>query len=137
LSANGSFTYKPNTDWSGTDSFTYKANNGLSDSNVATVTIIVNNLTPDQEIKKELEEMVKALVTAGALNAGQGNSLIAKCEVGIAKIKAGQKNNGCALLLSFINEVQSLIDNGDLKEEQGQPLIDKARNIMGELGCTS
>jgi VCBS repeat-containing protein len=42
LNTNGSFTYTPNADYSGTDSFTYKANDGQDDSNVATVTITVN-----------------------------------------------------------------------------------------------
>jgi Bacterial Ig domain/Bacterial Ig-like domain/FG-GAP-like repeat len=39
--ADGSFTYTPNTGFSGSDSFTYKANDGKLDSNTATVTITV------------------------------------------------------------------------------------------------
>ncbi|HEY6169749.1 MAG TPA: Ig-like domain-containing protein, partial [Verrucomicrobiae bacterium] len=42
LNTNGSFTYRPNTNFNGTDSFTYKANDGLADSGVATVTVTVN-----------------------------------------------------------------------------------------------
>ena len=42
LNVNGSFSYTPAANWSGTDSFTYKANDGIADSNVATVTITVN-----------------------------------------------------------------------------------------------
>ena len=42
LNSNGSFSYTPNANFSGSDSFTYKANDGVSDSNVATVTITVN-----------------------------------------------------------------------------------------------
>src|SRR5262249_49838901 len=42
VNSNGSFTYTPTTGWYGTDSFTYKANDGQADSNVATVTITVN-----------------------------------------------------------------------------------------------
>ena len=34
-------TYIPNPTWSGVDSFTFKANDGLIDSNIATVTITV------------------------------------------------------------------------------------------------
>ena len=41
LAADGSFTYDPATDYSGSDSFAYKANDGLADSNVATATIFV------------------------------------------------------------------------------------------------
>ncbi|WP_283806453.1 VCBS domain-containing protein, partial [Bradyrhizobium neotropicale] len=41
LNADGSFTYAPTADYNGTDSFTYKVNDGLADSNVATVNIVV------------------------------------------------------------------------------------------------
>lgn len=41
LSANGGFTYTPNTDFNGTDSFTYRANDGEANSGLATVTIAV------------------------------------------------------------------------------------------------
>ena len=42
LNPDGSFSYTPNPDFSGTDSFTYRADNGSTDSNVAMVTINVN-----------------------------------------------------------------------------------------------
>jgi VCBS repeat-containing protein len=42
LNSDGSFTYTPNANFFGTDSFTYKANDGIDDSDVATVTITVN-----------------------------------------------------------------------------------------------
>ncbi len=42
LNSNGSFTYTPVTGYTGTDSFTYKANDGVVDSNSATVTITIN-----------------------------------------------------------------------------------------------
>jgi len=44
LNANGSFTYRPNLNFFGSDSFTYKANDGSLDSNVATVSITVNSV---------------------------------------------------------------------------------------------
>ncbi|HEX8524521.1 MAG TPA: choice-of-anchor C family protein [Tepidisphaeraceae bacterium] len=40
--ANGSYTYTPNLNYNGPDSFTYKTNDGVSDSNVATVNLTVN-----------------------------------------------------------------------------------------------
>lgn len=39
LNANGSFTYTPNLNVTGTDSFTYRANDGVADSALATVTL--------------------------------------------------------------------------------------------------
>jgi VCBS repeat-containing protein len=42
LSADGSFTYTPNANFTGLDTFTYHANDGTADSNIATVTITVS-----------------------------------------------------------------------------------------------
>ncbi|NOT22470.1 MAG: DUF4347 domain-containing protein [Nitrospiraceae bacterium] len=42
LSADGSFVYRPNANFSGTDTFAYKVNDGMVDSNVASVTITVS-----------------------------------------------------------------------------------------------
>jgi VCBS repeat-containing protein len=42
ISPDGSFTYSPDDDFSGTDTFTYRASDGTATSNVATVTINVN-----------------------------------------------------------------------------------------------
>jgi hypothetical protein len=44
LNSDGSFTYTPNSGFSGIDIFTYKANDGKADSNTATVTITVNSV---------------------------------------------------------------------------------------------
>jgi len=43
LNSNGSFNYTPNADYHGVDSFTYMANDGVADSNVATVNISVSS----------------------------------------------------------------------------------------------
>jgi VCBS repeat-containing protein len=42
LNPNGSFTYTPDADYSGPDSFSYQANDGIADSNIATVVMTVN-----------------------------------------------------------------------------------------------
>ncbi|MGQ9576632.1 MAG: C25 family cysteine peptidase [Thermoguttaceae bacterium] len=44
LNADGSLTYSPEAGYCGKDSFTYKANDGLLDSNTATVSIKVNSI---------------------------------------------------------------------------------------------
>jgi VCBS repeat-containing protein len=45
LNSNGAFTYTPAANYSGTDFFTYTANDGIVDSNVATVNITVNPIS--------------------------------------------------------------------------------------------
>ena len=42
VNSNGSFTYTPSSGFAGPDSFTYKANDGSLDSNIATVSLTVN-----------------------------------------------------------------------------------------------
>ena len=42
LNADGSFSYTPGLNYNGADSFTYKANDGVGDSGIATVSIIVD-----------------------------------------------------------------------------------------------
>ncbi len=46
LNSDGSFTYTPTTGYVGSDSFTYLANDGIHNSNVATVSITVTAVTP-------------------------------------------------------------------------------------------
>ena len=44
LNADGSFAYTPAAGYYGTDSFTYRANDGILNSNTATVTITINHV---------------------------------------------------------------------------------------------
>ena len=44
LNANGSFNYRPATNYTGVDSFTYRASDGAAASGVATVTITITNI---------------------------------------------------------------------------------------------
>ena len=46
FNSDGSFDYTPDAGYVGTDSFTYKVNDGLTDSNTATVTLDVSNVKP-------------------------------------------------------------------------------------------
>jgi VCBS repeat-containing protein len=66
LNVNGSFTYTPSKDFSGTDSFTYKVNDGVLDSTVATVTITVNatNRAPEAVADSYTSHEDTALVVA-------------------------------------------------------------------------
>ena len=51
LSSDGAFVYEPVPNYFGTDSFAYKASDGTSDSNVASVSITVNEVSTPDEIE--------------------------------------------------------------------------------------
>ncbi|MBI4473545.1 MAG: PKD domain-containing protein [Acidobacteria bacterium] len=65
LNSNGSFTYVPNTGYYGTDTFTYKVNDGSLDSNIATVTITINQVV-----------LAVGRMTGGGSVFGQGNDRV-------------------------------------------------------------
>jgi VCBS repeat-containing protein len=50
LNSDGSFTYQPDQEYSGSDSFTYKANDGTTDSNTATVSLTIVNINDTPSI---------------------------------------------------------------------------------------
>ncbi len=56
LNPNGSFTYTPNSGFTGGDSFTYRANDGTDNSNTATVSINVQSVTPGTLVNGSFED---------------------------------------------------------------------------------
>ncbi|MGY5848001.1 Ig-like domain-containing protein [Salegentibacter sp. HM20] len=54
LNPDGSFTYSPASGFTGTDSFTYMANDGITNSNIATVTINVISTSSDFQCREEI-----------------------------------------------------------------------------------
>ncbi|MEI7744429.1 MAG: Ig-like domain-containing protein, partial [Chloroflexota bacterium] len=76
VNANGSWTYMPSSNWNGPDSFTFKANDGLVDSNAATMSIDVTavNDAPvanDQSVSTA-EDTAKAITLTGSDVEGSG-----------------------------------------------------------------
>jgi VCBS repeat-containing protein len=53
LSANGSFSYTPATNFFGTDSFTYQATDGIDSSNTATVTVTVTQVAQAKFLEED------------------------------------------------------------------------------------
>ncbi|MGH9909800.1 MAG: tandem-95 repeat protein [Nitrososphaerales archaeon] len=64
LNPNGSFTYKPVTNFNGMDSFTYNANDGSANSNTVTVTIKINplNQLPTDDVLLKLLDQIQNLL---------------------------------------------------------------------------
>ena len=105
-------------------------NDGLVDSAPDQVTITAQTL---QEAAQDVIDQVADLVTAGVLNAGQGNALTSKLEAVIKKLNQGNTNAAQGQLGAFINQVNAFIKTGKLLPEEGQPLIDAADRILAQL----
>jgi Concanavalin A-like lectin/glucanases superfamily len=86
-------------------------------------------------LTRSLSAQVQALVDAGTLNQGQGNSLTTRLAQVLNSLNKGQTKTACNQLQSFINAVSSLVSNGVLTPAQGQPLIDAATDIRTTIGC--
>ncbi|MDZ4289326.1 MAG: tandem-95 repeat protein, partial [Prosthecobacter sp.] len=47
INADGSYSYRPDAEFVGTDTFTFKANDGSDDSNIGTVTVVITTVLPE------------------------------------------------------------------------------------------
>jgi VCBS repeat-containing protein len=72
LDASGAFTYTPDVDFFGVVSFTYLANDGLDDSNIATVTITVNPVNDlpvaEDDVYNAVEDTPLVITDTGVLS---------------------------------------------------------------------
>ena len=101
LDANGSFSYKPNSGFSGKDTFTYKANDGTDDSNVGTVSITVKAINHAPSIEQIGDQTATA---------GESFSL---------QVKASDPDQGDTLTYDATGLPQGLKINPDTGEISG------------------
>jgi uncharacterized delta-60 repeat protein len=130
LNADGSFTYAPNPGFSGTDTFSYVVSDGPSSSNEATVTVTVPSASERIDL---LITVVEGLVADDVLNGGQGHSLITKLEHARERAAEGRTAQAITMLGAFIAQVTAFVAAGILTLQEGQPLIEAAISIIGQL----
>src|SRR5262249_23692305 len=109
------------------------AGGALTDSKAVSIKV----LSPTEQIN-QLETMVEALENQGALNQGQGNSLLVKLENAQAAIappapKQPNLKEAYKVIGAFENEVQAMIRNGRLRPEQSDPLLAAAELLLQSL----
>jgi hypothetical protein len=105
-------------------------NQGAVSIDTATVTV----RTSQQQIQLIAIDVL-SLVTDGALNQGQGDSLSTKLQKAIAQMDpGGSAATAKNLLNAFINQVQALLASGRITNEEAQSLIDAARAVIAQLG---
>jgi pullulanase len=94
--------------------------------------VVFVEYTPQARIEFLIDD-VEALVTAGVLNDGQGNALIAKLEGALVKLNDGQAHVSINRLQAFVNQVYDFVEDGILSPSQGQDLMDKANSIINQI----
>jgi uncharacterized delta-60 repeat protein len=84
--------------------------------------------SPRAAIQKLLDD-VQALVSADALNRGQGRALSNKLERALRRLEDGNVDGAVEALNEFSEQVNDLVDNGRLNASQGRALVDQAAAI--------
>ncbi|MGI8783626.1 MAG: FG-GAP repeat protein [Acidobacteriota bacterium] len=80
-----------------------------------------------------LADQVEGLVAGGALNNGQGNSLLAKLDAALLKAQSGNTTVAINQLRAFINQVEALIASGLLSAPEGNALVEAAQHLIERL----
>jgi uncharacterized delta-60 repeat protein len=90
---------------------------------------------PEDEIEQAAID-VKALASAGDLNGGQSNALLAKLQAAVGQLSNDHVGPAINQLQAFVNNVNSFVAQGVLTADQAQPLLDAAQNAIDLLDST-
>ncbi|HKH48077.1 MAG TPA: alpha-1,6-glucosidase domain-containing protein, partial [Thermoanaerobaculia bacterium] len=80
-----------------------------------------------------LRQSVDALVTAGALNGGQGNALLAKLRAAEKQLQLGRYQTATNQVNAFIQQVEDFVSTGVLTADQADSLLADAEAIVNAL----
>ncbi|MCE9527333.1 MAG: cadherin-like domain-containing protein, partial [Planctomycetales bacterium] len=116
----GTVVYTPAPNFHGDDSFTFKANDGIADSNIATVSVTV--LSAAEQVAA-ITDQVRDLVNQGLINQGQANALLSSLDGANAQLAKGNTTSAVNMLNAFENKVYALRKSGRLSPEEANALI--------------
>ena len=86
-----------------------------------------------QEMMRSLIGEIRALVSGGSLNGGQGNSLIVKLNTTIKNLDANKPKTALNTLNALGNQIRDLVANGVLTPEEGQSLLEAIDAIRHQI----
>ena len=93
------------------------------------IALAERNATPQEE-SAILRDLAQALIDDGALNLGQGYSLVSKLDMIDGQLADRDIEAAVELFQAFIDQVQTFVSAGTLPVAQGPPLIDAAQNAI-------
>jgi probable HAF family extracellular repeat protein len=98
----------------------------------AVVWTLARPLTPAEQIAA-LTEAVNKLVAAGKLKRGNAQSVLTKLDNANRQLNQSHATVAAQMLGEFAQRVGELVAGGILSDSDGQPLIDAARKLIGQL----
>jgi hypothetical protein len=96
---------------------------------------VLISITAQQQIALT-SSLVNALVTACALNSGNGNALTTKLASASSSLNAGDTIGGINQLNAFINQITAFEKTGKLTTDQAGPLIDGINRAITMLNTS-
>jgi VCBS repeat-containing protein len=128
LTTQGGFTYTPAPDYNGTDSFTYKANDGILNSNVATVALTI---TPVNDAPVNTVPGAQTMAEDGVLvfSSSNGN------RISVSDVDAG--SSPVQVTLSATHGVLTLGGTAGLVFTAGDGTADGAMTFTGTLATVN
>jgi hypothetical protein len=99
-----------------------------------TAAVFVKGRPADEQLLL-LRGSVNALVTAGTLNGGQGNALLAKLRAAEKQLQLGRTQTAVNQVNAFIHQVEDFVTTGVLTADQADGLLTDAEAILEALGA--
>ncbi len=136
FNSDGSFTYRPDTGFSGVDTFTYRVWDNTERGNEARIYITVSPDSPPSspvDVLDETIESLEVLAVEGEVTYQHANALINKLVSATASLDKDKIGPAINKLESFINQVNALINSGNIDPITGQDLIDAVQAVINSL----
>jgi len=136
FNSDGSFTYRPDTGFSGVDTFTYRVWDNTERGNEARIYITVSPDSPPSSPVDVLDETIvslEVLAVEGEITYQHANALINKLVSATASLDKDKIGPAINKLESFINQVNALINSGNIDPITGQDLIDAVQAVINSL----
>lgn len=136
FNSDGSFTYSPEQGFSGVDTFTYRVWDNTERGNEARIYITVSPDSPPSspvDVLDETIESLEVLAVEGEVTYQHANALINKLVSATASLDKDKIGPAINKLQSFINQVNALINSGNIDPITGQDLIDAVQAVINSL----
>jgi len=138
FNSDGSFTYSPDPGFSGVDTFTYRVWDNTERGNEARIYITVSSDSPPGNPVNQLDETIvslEVLADEGEITYQHSKALISKLTSATASLDKDKIKTAINQLQAFINQINGLINGGNIDPAIAQQLIDGVQGVIDDLNA--